>query len=255
MRIGFIGTGTITAAVVEGLHRAAKGHPILVSQRSEAISSDLERRFTGVRRAANAEVAANSDIVFLAMRPTQVEDALSGIRFARDQLVVSFVTGLSLEDLAALAPGATVGRVLPLPSIARCEGPVICYPALPQVLQLFAGMGRVVVPASEGELVAMGSVSGFMSSYFELQNALIAWLGQRGVSDEHATTYVTALLHGLAGTAQSAAATALPGLPAEHETKGGLNQRVRQKLQERGWFDQPAQCFAEILSLSRSSLD
>ncbi|HEY0919469.1 NAD(P)-binding domain-containing protein [Devosia sp.] len=255
MRIGFIGTGTITRAVVEGLHHAGREQEILVSQRSESVSADLERRFAGVRRAANAEVAAGSDIVFLAMRPVQVEDALSGVRFKPGQLVISFVTGLSLADLAALAPEATVGRVLPPPAIARGEGPIICYPALPPVLQLLTGLGRLVVPASEAELLALGSVSGFMSSYFELHNALIDWLRQRGVSEDNATTYVAAMLHGLAGTAQAAGATELAGLPAEHETPGGLNQRVRQRLRERGWFQQPAECFAEILSLTRASLD
>lgn len=255
MRIGFIGTGTITRAVVEGLRRAGKDHPILVSHRSEAISRDLVQRFDDVRRASNAEVAANSDIVFLAMRPTQVEDALSGITFGPDQTVVSFVTGLPVEEVARLAPASTVGRVLPLPSIARCEGPVICHPGIPRVLQLLEGMGRLVVPERESELLAMGSVSGFMSTYFELQNALIDWLRQRGVSDENARAYVTHILAALGGTALSTDEAGLAALPAEHETKGGLNQRVRQGLKERGWFDQPAECFAGILGLSRASLE
>lgn len=255
MRIGFIGAGTITKAIIEGLYRAGKDHAILISHRSETVSCDIERRFARVRRASNAEVAANSDVVFIATRPTQVEEALAGISFHPSQIVISFVTGLSVEDLAKLAPLSKVGRVLPLPSIARCEGPIICYPNIPEVLQLFEGMGHLVVPESECELLAMGSVSGFMSTYFELQNSLIAWLGQRGVTGENASIYVRAMLFALSSTAYSTCETELDALPAEHETKGGLNQRVRQKLKDRSWFDQPAECFDEILSLKRSSLE
>ncbi|WP_165900019.1 NAD(P)-binding domain-containing protein [Borborobacter arsenicus] len=255
MRVGFIGTGAITKAIVEGLDRAGKDNTILVSNRSEAVSRDIERRFARIKRAPNAEVAANSDIVFIATRPTQVEEALAGISFHRSQIVISFVTGLSVQDLAKLAPLSTVGRVLPLPSIARCEGPIICYPGIPEILQLFEGMGHLVVPESESELLAMGSVSGFMSTYFELQNSLIAWLGRRGVTDENASTYVRAMLFALSSTAYSTSETEMDNLPAEHETKGGLNQRVRQKLKDRSWFDQPAECFGEILSLKRSSLE
>lgn len=255
MQIGFIGTGTITKAIVEGLYRAGKDNTILVSHRSEAVSSEIERCFARVKRASNAEIAANSDIVFIATRPTQVEEALAGISFHRNQIVISFVTGLSVEDLARLAPLAKVGRVLPLPSVARCEGPIICYPGIPEILQLFGGMGHLVVPESESELLAMGSVSGFMSTYFELQNSLIAWLGQRGVTDKNASIYVRAMFFALSSTAYSTRETELDSLPAEHETKGGLNQRVRQKLKDRSWFDQPAECFDEILSLKRSSLE
>lgn len=255
MRIGFIGTGVITKAFIEGMDRAGKNNPILVSHRSQTISRDIERRFSNVGCASNAEVAANSDIVFIATRPTQVEEALAGISFDHRQIVISFVTGLSVIDLAKLAPRSATGRVLPLPSIARCEGPILCYPALPQILQLLQGMGHLVTPGSEEELLAMGSISGFMSTYFELQNSLITWLNQRGVRSEDSSIYVRTMLSGLANTAHLASETELGGLPAEHETKGGLNQRVRQALRDQGWFDQPGQCFDDILTLKRYSLE
>jgi len=254
MRIGFIGAGTITKAVIEGLERAGKGGDIVVSHRSEAVSTELARRFPRLRRATNAEVAASSDIVFLAVRPTQVEEALSGVSFGPQHTLVSFVSGLSVDELARIATRSKVGRVLPLPSIARGEGPILCYPAIDSVVALFEGLGDLIIPGSEAELRAMGSVSGFMSTYFELQNALIAWLVQSGVPADQASLYVRAILRGLSGTGYRTSDAELPGLPLEHETKGGLNQRVRQGLKDRGWFDQPAECFREILNLNRASL-
>ena len=84
---------------------------------------------------------------------------------------------------------------------------------------------------------------------------LIAWLGDRGVIRENASTYVRAMLFALSSTAYSSCEAELNSLPAEHETKGGLNQRVRRNLKDRAWFDQPAECFGEILNLNRSSLE
>jgi pyrroline-5-carboxylate reductase len=76
-RLGFIGAGAISADFVEGLVTRGATNPILVSPRSERIGADLAARFPTVRRAAaNAEVVDGSDILFLAVRPSQVETAL-----------------------------------------------------------------------------------------------------------------------------------------------------------------------------------
>ena len=137
MKLGFIGTGTITEAFVLGLQHKHAPHEILLSPRSETVSTALAARFANVTRlASNAEIAARSDIVFLAMRPAQLEEALDGISFRAGEIVVNFVAGLSMAELQVLAPASRVCRVLPLPMIARGAGPVVCYPALPAVLKL-----------------------------------------------------------------------------------------------------------------------
>lgn len=49
MRLGFLGCGTIAAAVVHGL--AGRGHDITVSERSEATSTTLVSLYPEVSRA------------------------------------------------------------------------------------------------------------------------------------------------------------------------------------------------------------
>ncbi len=254
-RLGFIGVGTIASAFVAGLRHAGATDAIVLSPRSEATSRDLAERFSGVRRAAsNAEVADASDIVFLAMRPAQVEEALEGVTFRAGQIVSSFVTGLSVPDLAAIAPLSTVARVLPLPMISKGRGPVICFPAVEALTALLSGMGDILVPQDEAQLRAMGGVSGFMSSFFELQQALADWLVMQGLSGRNANLYVRSMMAGLAETGRGTAFEDLEGLPAEHETKGGLNERVRHHLRERGWFGQPSLAFAGVQGIDRRKL-
>ena len=104
MRIGFIGTGTISAAVIEGLQSLPDAPEIVVSPRSEATSLALAAKFARVSRAeTNAEVA-KADIVFLGMRPAHLEEAVAGLDFGPDQIVASMVAGFGLDDLHFTTP-------------------------------------------------------------------------------------------------------------------------------------------------------
>jgi pyrroline-5-carboxylate reductase len=253
MQIGFIGTGTIAAAMVEGLHSVGAAPATLVSPRSETLSRALAERFPNVRRAAgNAEVAT-ADLVVLAMRPAQLQEALAGLIFGPQQTLVSLVAGLPLAEVQKLAPHSPVCRVVPLPGIARGEGPITLYPRLREVVALLEPLGDLLVTASEAEL-NMGGISAFMSSYFELQASLIRTAQAAGVSAPEARTFVTSLLSMLAGTARRTPPEEFGKLVIEHQTKGGLNERVRDTLLAAGWFDAPATAFDEINRLGWKKL-
>jgi pyrroline-5-carboxylate reductase len=253
MEIGFVGTGTISAAMVHGLQTLRPAPRIVVSPRSEVISQGLAARYPNVRRAASNAEAAAADLVILGMRPLQVEEALGGIVFRADQLVVSLVAGLPLSDVQLLAPLSRVDRAIPMPGIARAEGPIAIYPGQPETIALLSPLGELIVAPSEVSL-NMGGVTGFMSSYFELQDGLIKRAKAAGNSDEDARRYVVSLLSMLATTARTTPANLFDELVTEHQTKGGLNERVRAHLLEVGWFDAPGEAFAAIAKLSRKNL-
>lgn len=253
MQIGFIGTGTIAAAMVEGLHGVGAAPTTLVSPRSETLSRALAERFPNVSRAADNAAVATADLVVLAMRPAQVQEALAGVSFGPRQSVISLVAGLPLAEVQKLAPHSPVCRVVPLPGIARGEGPITLYPRLPDVAALLAPLGDLLVTASEAEL-NMGGISAFMSSYFELQASLVRTAQAAGVPEPEARTYVTSLLAMLAGTARRTPPEHFAGLVTEHQTKGGLNERVRASLLAAGWFDAPARAFDAINRLGWKKL-
>jgi pyrroline-5-carboxylate reductase len=253
--LGFIGTGSIAAAFIEGLVASGRSNPILVSPRSAHRSEELVTRFETVSlTASNAEVAQKSDIVFLAMRPTQVEEALRDVVFRPGQIVCSFVTGLAVSEIGAGAPDAVVCRVLPLPAVAMCKGPIIHYPRVDEIADLISGLGQVIVPRTEHELVVMGGVSGFMSAFFELQTALADWMEERGVSRALAETYARAIFSGLSETALRSSKP-LASLASEHETKGGLNERTRKYLLSRGWIEEAIAALDSVQRFSRAALD
>ncbi len=253
--IGFLGVGTIAVTMVTGLRQSWPELPIHLSPRSEATSRRLAERNSRItRHTSNAEVVEASGIVFLTMRPPQLDAAVQGLPFREGQVVASALAGTPLAEIRRLVAPATACRVLPLPMIARREGPLGLYAAPHRVAELLGGLGDVIDAPDEAVFDTYMAASGSMSTFFALQGALIRWLQGRGATPEGAAAYVRSLHRALAETSQQAAISELPALVAEHETPGGLNQRVRIGLDGQGWFDALGSALDGLSSLRRSDL-
>ncbi|MDQ0391388.1 NAD(P)-binding domain-containing protein [Labrys monachus] len=243
LRLGFVGTGTLAQAVIGGLQETHGDRcTILVSPRSEETSRALAARYPNVERAASsAAVVEGSDIVFLGMRPQQLAEGIAALPFRDGQVVVSFLAGVPLALVREkVRPAAAVCRAIPLPGIRLRRGPVVLHPGHALVEDLFGGLGDLIVADRESDLTAVSNASAMMSSHFAMQNRMVDWLSSRSVAPDVATRYVRSMFAGLA-------AIGLDGLdrgeqldPAHHETKGGLNERVRSHLASAGWFDEVA---------------
>lgn len=238
-RLGVIGTGTLSAAVIEGL-LAVHGDrlEIMVSPRSEAVSRDLAERYPQVTRASsNQAVVDAADIVLLGVRPQHLDEVMARLRLRADQTVLSFVAGAGLARLAPLcAPATRVLRVTPLPPIARRQGPILVFPGDPETETLFAGLGTVIVPENADQIMALGYAGGLMASFFEMALAAIRWLEAEGVPRSMGRDYVMSMFAALGDTGLRTPADSLEGLPGEHATPGGINERCLNQLSEAGWF-------------------
>ena len=95
MKIGFIGTGAITTAMVEGLCQADHlPADIVVSPRNMKKAEKLAARFDNVRIAGNNQVVADEcDCVVLAVIPQIAQSVLGELHFRRKQKIIS-VTAL-----------------------------------------------------------------------------------------------------------------------------------------------------------------
>jgi pyrroline-5-carboxylate reductase len=94
----------------------------------------------------------------------------------------------------------------------------------------FAGLGDIVIIEDETQIRIISCASAVMSTYYEMQNAVIDWAVERGLERSVSALYVRSLLEGLAVAGRHADEADLVALPAEHQTKGGLNERVRAGL-------------------------
>src|SRR5579871_4719870 len=117
MKLGFLGTGAITSAMVTGLCSPEGGeYEILLSPRNAEVAAALARRFPQVSVApSNQEVVDRSDTVVIAVRPQVTESVLADLRFPAERNVISLVSGFSVRRLAGLiAPATNIARAVPL---------------------------------------------------------------------------------------------------------------------------------------------
>jgi len=117
-RIGLIGAGQMATALARGWLRAGltTAERILASD----VDPEARRRFSEAVGATtstnNAEVAAQSDVLLLAVKPQQLAQAASALRakLSGRQLVVSIAAGVRLVSLAEwLGPKPRLARVMP----------------------------------------------------------------------------------------------------------------------------------------------
>lgn len=243
--IGFLGVGTISEAMVRALACADAGgvsedaDRILLSPRSQDRAVRLATELDCCERMdSNQEVIDGSDIVVLGMRPQQFDEAVAGLRFREDQVIASLIAGTPPSGIAPhVAPATRVCQMIPLPAIALRRGPLVISPPIADVVRAFDGLGEIISLDDESLIRVLSCASAFMSTYYEMQNSLIGWIAEQGVDEGTASRYIRAELDGLAAVGLATPDAERGDLPFEHQTKGGLNERVRAHLIEAGWFD------------------
>lgn len=122
MNISIIGGGNLGAAIATGLKQADPSSSISVSRRNVALIRHLEKQdiFTS---AQNTDKLSSAEIIIIAVKPYQVEEVLKEIApFIKQQLIVSVVTGVSIERIRKiLGSHATIFRAMPNTAIAQRE--------------------------------------------------------------------------------------------------------------------------------------
>ena len=118
-KIGFIGGGQMARALAEGFLRAELVQPgqLIASDPAENAREAFAATVGGARVTAdNAQVVAESQVIFLAVKPQYMDavlDELSGLITA-DHLIVSIAAGVRLAALAEkLGEGQRLIRVMP----------------------------------------------------------------------------------------------------------------------------------------------
>lgn len=240
MKLGFIGTGALTAAIVTGLESTSHDiDSILVSPRNAAISADLASRYRDVTVAAdNQAVLDGCDMVMLAVRPQVARDVIAPLQFRPDHHVVSLIAAVSLEDITALVePARQVTRALPMPMAAQRQGATIVYPADPRVTALFGTLGTVVEAADPAEFDILGATSATYASYFKYLDTLHRWAVAQGASGTRAREYIVALFKALAQAPDTRPDMDFTHLAADYSTAGGLNEQLLRELTVGDVFD------------------
>lgn len=184
MKIGIIGAGNMSGAIVKGLlHAGAASETLFVSDISEEKLAAV--RALGVQTGRNEEAAAFGDAVILAIKPNIYEKALPALSpILKGKLVISIAAGNTIGFVASLLPGARIVRLMPNTPALVGEGMTAISYAAPAtqadaetVETIFSAVGKCVhVP--ESLMDAVVSVSGSGPAYAYM---LIEAMAQGGV--------------------------------------------------------------------------
>lgn len=262
MRIGVIGVGTISTAVVTGWCRTTTdAKPVMIegivlSPRNSTKAAALQAKFPELITVAssNQAVVDTSDVVVLALRPQDAAPVIEGLAFMAGQTVLSLMAVVDMEALhAAVHPATKVFRACPLPPAARGEGAVIlCAPDRDETMfNLMDMVGTVVEVTTEDQLAALQSVTCLMGPFYQQLKTCQDWLVENGIDALSGSRYCGAMFQAVANDSalKSESIDGFADLIAE-QTPQGLNETAIAGLTERGVYTG----FKEVLDLTKQRL-
>ena len=171
MKLGFIGTGKITSAVLTGICSSNISYKkIIISRRNKSIAQKLKKKFKKITISSdNQEIINSCDWIFLSVTPTVGEKIIKNLKFRSNQTIISFISTISLAQLKkAIKVKAKIIRAIPLPPISLKKGPVPICPPDKKVKDFFNKIGTTVEIKNEKSSINFWTTSGMMAPFYEL---------------------------------------------------------------------------------------
>jgi pyrroline-5-carboxylate reductase len=239
MKLGFIGTGKITSAVVTGICGSNISYKkIIISYRNKSIAQSLKKRFKKITISKdNQEIVNTCDWIFLSVIPTVGEKIIKDLKFRSNQTIISFISTITLAQLKkAIKVKAKIIRAIPLPPISLKKGPVPICPPNKSVKDFFNKIGTTVEIKNEKSSINFWTTSGMMAPFYELLRVMTDWLVKRGVRRDNAQRYITSLFLALSEDAVVNSKKDLKYLVKESQTPKGLNEQGVKELSKAGFY-------------------
>ena len=238
--LGFIGTGTLTSALVTGFcERAADTpYPIVVSPRSRDRAAKLKAAYPDRVTVAETmqEVVDKSDWVVLAVLPQAGEEVCRSLRFRPDHKVINVMSDKTLPQIKSwIGETSVLVHLVPLTFNAFCDGPIVLCPPQPEAAEIFGHIGSMVQVEDRYHAAVLAAVTGCMTPFYAVLDALIQWSKGEGVPEELAASYVTGFFQAICQQAVKLDPAGLERM-VEECTPGGINYMVKEHIAAQGGF-------------------
>lgn len=188
MKVGIIGAGRMGSALVRGFVKSGT-EDIVISDREEERLRALDVKTT----TSNALVVKESEVIFLAVKPQQIEEVLKEIKNdAKDKLIVSIAAGITTSFIEKILGDSRVIRVMPnTPCLVQemasafCLGSKATEEDAETVEELLGGVG-VALKVDESLMDVVTGLSGSGPAYVYLIIKALAEAGTEEGLDEDA---------------------------------------------------------------------
>ena len=239
MKIGFIGTGKITSAVVTGISKSTiKYKKIFISSRNKTISRNLKKNFKKISiESDNQKIVDECNWIFLSVTPIVGKKIIKNLKFKSNQTIISFISTINLRNLKKMIRvKSNIVRAIPLPPISLKKGPVPICPPNKKVKAFFDKIGSTIEIKDEKLSINFWSISGMMASYYEKLRVMSNWLSKKGVKKKVSQKYITSLFLALSEDALVNSKKDLKFLVKDSQTPKGLNQQGLNEMKKKKIF-------------------
>ena len=242
MKIGFIGAGKMAEGILSAIP-SKKG--IVMAEKVDARREEMASKY-GVETTSDAKVVIKkADIVFLAVRPQDVDSVAADLKgkIDRDVVLVSIVAGKTLAKLRkAFGPGPGLVRVMPNLALRANAGMCAVCPAkgtdskaVDEVMKILSNAGEAVI-LKERDFDAVTALSGSGPAYFAyMQQAMEEAGAKLGLKKNVARLLAAQTMYGTSKFLKESGAE-LSSFIAGVATKGGTTAAGMVELDKGGKF-------------------
>ena len=234
MRIGIIGTGVIASAIVTGFCGKKTNHEFFLSPRNAQKAAALADEFAEVTVCkSNQDVIDKADWIFICLLKKDF-GALNELSFRKEHKIINISAEMRLHDLREIVGDtALLAHVIPLPFIAAGFGPLLVYPEIAEVGELFAVVGDVYYAESQSDVHTLQIVTGIMSAYNMLLHEIVRYSDDQGIDHDVSVKFLCSLFNALCTRAAGIPNCDLVEL-AHEMTPGGYNEQAMNELIDNG---------------------
>jgi len=112
--IAFIGAGKMAAALISCIYKSNISKSIIASDKDNKNLANIKNQFKIKTTNDNKEAVRNSDIVFICVKPQDIDGVLDEIKnVINNQLIVSIAAGIKLKHLESKLKNKRIIRVMP----------------------------------------------------------------------------------------------------------------------------------------------
>lgn len=114
MKLSFIGAGKMASALISCIYKNKLAKSITASDKNDENLRKIKKGFRIKTTTNNKEAVKNSDIVFICVKPKDIDDVLNEIKdTVKNQLIVSIAAGIKLKYLESKLKNKRIIRVMP----------------------------------------------------------------------------------------------------------------------------------------------
>ena len=176
--ISFIGSGKMASAIIKGLISSQIINPKnLIATGTDEEKCREKSQKLGIKVITDNKVAVqNSDIIFIAVKPSQVENIAKEISpfINSDKLIISIAAGVTIKKLETLFPqNSSIIRVMPNTPALIGEGMSGIFGGsfaseedVELVENLFSTIGKCIIVDNEAQMDIVTAISGSGPAFF-----------------------------------------------------------------------------------------